>query len=83
MNYTPEQTQEAIRQNPQVANSMKLSVNEMRAYTECTMFDSSHVAQVMRITKHAAAMLLKSLERKGYLVKLDKNKAVYGRVVYQ
>lgn len=82
MNYTPEQTQEAIRQNPQVCNDMKLSYSEMRVYTLCNEFTSHHVAFKLRITMHAAAMLLKKLERKGYLVKLDKNKAVYGRVIY-
>ena len=82
MNYTLEQTQEAIRQNPKAVRDMYLSPREVMAYTLSKEFTSDGVADALCITKHQAAIHLKALERKGYLVKLDINRAVYGRVIY-
>lgn len=81
MNYTPQQAREAIRQNPKIARDMYLSPQEVMAYMLSKEFTSDGVADALCITKHQAAIHLKALERKGYLVKLSSTKAFYGRLV--
>jgi len=81
LKYTLQQAREAIRQNPELTREMLLSYDEIKAFTNAKEYTSDGVVEVLKCTKHRGAMILKSLERKGYLVKLSSTRAFYGRLV--
>ena len=83
MIFTKEQAREAIRQHPQVARDMKLSVSEMRIYLNAEDFTTKSAAKAAFTSDQCGAIALKSLARKGYLIKLDKHRAIYGRVIHE
>ena len=81
MKYTLQQAREALRQHPHLSREMLLSYDEIKAFTNAKEYTSDGIVAVLNCTKHRGAMILRSLERKGYLVRLSSTKAFYGRLV--